>query len=168
MSHYQHLILDHCQIRFQYYEYTQAKEKVLKHDGYRYFLEPYALEWKNDHYYLIGYSHRSFMTTEGPESSRGTYPELPGAKEVSSVGTAYFLNSSGTSGSYAKKDDAAPAPIVAMHSISEATASQILNISFPPSFFYFGNSHHYGDSRNGCGKARKKLQVSADYTEQYH
>ena len=27
-------VLDHRQIRFQYYEYTQSKEKVLKHDGY--------------------------------------------------------------------------------------------------------------------------------------
>ena len=51
-------VLEHCQIRFQYYEYTQTKEKVLKHDGYRYLLDPYALEWKNDHYYLIGYSHK--------------------------------------------------------------------------------------------------------------
>ena len=51
-------VLEHCKIRFQYYEYTQTKEKVLKHDGYRYLLDPYALEWKNDHYYLIGYSHK--------------------------------------------------------------------------------------------------------------
>ena len=51
-------VLDHRQIRFQYYEYTQSKEKVLKHDGYCYLLDPYALEWKNDHYYLIGYSHK--------------------------------------------------------------------------------------------------------------
>ena len=51
-------ILEHRQIEFQYYEYTQTKEKILKHDGYRYLLNPYALEWKNDHYYLIGYSHK--------------------------------------------------------------------------------------------------------------
>lgn len=51
-------ILEHRQIEFQYYEYTQTKEKILKHDGYRYLLDPYALEWKNDHYYLIGYSHK--------------------------------------------------------------------------------------------------------------
>ena len=46
------------QIQFQYYEYTQKKERILKHDGYFYKLDPYALEWKNDHYYLIGYSHK--------------------------------------------------------------------------------------------------------------
>ena len=34
------------------------KKKVLKHDSYRYIVDPYALEWKNDHYYLIGFSHK--------------------------------------------------------------------------------------------------------------
>lgn len=51
-------ILDQHQISFQYYEYTPEKKKILKHDGYRYILDPYTLEWKNDHYYLIGYSHK--------------------------------------------------------------------------------------------------------------
>ena len=51
-------ILDQHQISFQYYEYTPEKKKILKNDGYRYILDPYALEWKNDHYYLIGYSHK--------------------------------------------------------------------------------------------------------------
>lgn len=51
-------ILEHRQIQFQYYEYTQEKKKILKHDGYHYILDPYALEWKNDHYYLIGFSHK--------------------------------------------------------------------------------------------------------------
>lgn len=51
-------ILEGRQIRFQYYEYTAEKKKVLKHDSYRYIVDPYALEWKNDHYYLIGFSHK--------------------------------------------------------------------------------------------------------------
>lgn len=51
-------ILDQHQISFQYNEYTPEKKKILKHDGYRYILDPYALEWRNDHYYLIGYSHK--------------------------------------------------------------------------------------------------------------
>ena len=42
---------NHQQIRFQYYEYTQEKKKILKHDGYYYVVNPYALEWKNVHYY---------------------------------------------------------------------------------------------------------------------
>lgn len=54
----QNAILESRQIQFQYYEYTQQKERVLKHNGYFYKLDPYALEWKNDHYYLIGYSHK--------------------------------------------------------------------------------------------------------------
>lgn len=54
----QNAILESQQIQFQYYEYTQKKERILKHDGYFYKLDPYALEWKNDHYYLIGYSHK--------------------------------------------------------------------------------------------------------------
>ena len=51
-------ILESRQIQFQYYEYTAEKKKVLKHDSYRYIVDPYALEWKNDHYYLIGFSHK--------------------------------------------------------------------------------------------------------------
>ena len=54
----QNAILESHQIQFQYYEYTQKKERILKHDGSFYKLDPYALEWKNDHYYLIGYSHK--------------------------------------------------------------------------------------------------------------
>ena len=54
----QNAILESHQIQFQYYEYTPQKERILKHDGYFYKMDPYALEWKNDHYYLIGYSHK--------------------------------------------------------------------------------------------------------------
>ena len=32
------------QISFQYNEYTPEKKKILKHDGYRYILDPDALE----------------------------------------------------------------------------------------------------------------------------
>ncbi len=49
-------ILDQHQISFQYMS-TRQRKKILKHDGYRYILDPYAF-WKNDHYYLIGYSHK--------------------------------------------------------------------------------------------------------------
>ena len=51
-------VLEKRQVQFQYYEYTPEKERVLKHGGYLYKLDPYALEWKNDHYYLIGFSHK--------------------------------------------------------------------------------------------------------------
>ena len=43
-------------ISFQYFEYTQKKEKVLKHKGYRYVFSPYALIWNRDFYYVVGWS----------------------------------------------------------------------------------------------------------------
>ena len=39
------------QITFQYFEYTPKKEKVLKHDGYKYRFSPYAMIWNRDCYY---------------------------------------------------------------------------------------------------------------------
>lgn len=46
------------QISFQYYEYTPQKEKILKHDGYRYRFSPYALIWSRDYYYAVGWSDK--------------------------------------------------------------------------------------------------------------
>lgn len=43
-------------ISFQYYEFTPNKERVLKHDGYRYVFSPYALIWNRDFYYVVGWS----------------------------------------------------------------------------------------------------------------
>ena len=45
-------------IAFQYIEYTAEKEKVLKHDGYRYEFSPYALIWSRDYYYAVGWSEK--------------------------------------------------------------------------------------------------------------
>lgn len=45
-------------ILFQYYEYTPRKEKILKHDGYRYQFSPYALIWSRDYYYVVGWSDK--------------------------------------------------------------------------------------------------------------
>lgn len=55
-------IIENRQIQFQYYDYTPEKVRVLKHDGYLYKLDPYALEWKNDRYYVIGFSHKHQCT----------------------------------------------------------------------------------------------------------
>lgn len=46
------------QVSFQYFEYTPQKEKVLKHDGYRYQFSPYALIWSRDYYYAVGWSEK--------------------------------------------------------------------------------------------------------------
>ena len=44
------------QVTFQYFEYTAAKKKVLKHGGQVYVVSPYALLWNNDSYYMLGFS----------------------------------------------------------------------------------------------------------------
>ena len=44
------------QVTFQYFEYTAAKKKVLKHGGQVYAFSPYALLWNNDSYYALGFS----------------------------------------------------------------------------------------------------------------
>lgn len=46
------------QVAFQYYEYLPTKEKVFKHDGYRYQFSPYALIWNRDFYYVVGWSEK--------------------------------------------------------------------------------------------------------------
>ncbi len=45
-------------IRFQYYDYTPDKEKVLRHGGEFYTCSPYAMLWNDDRYYLISYSDK--------------------------------------------------------------------------------------------------------------
>lgn len=45
-------------IEFQYIEYTAAKEKVLKYNGYWYHFSPYDLVWNNDCYYVLGWSEK--------------------------------------------------------------------------------------------------------------
>lgn len=42
-------------ISFQYFDYAPDKTKLLRHNGRRYSVSPYALIWNNDAYYLIGY-----------------------------------------------------------------------------------------------------------------
>jgi predicted DNA-binding transcriptional regulator YafY len=42
-------------IRFKYFEYNTAKEKVFRHDGAVYEVSPYALTWDDENYYLVAY-----------------------------------------------------------------------------------------------------------------
>ena len=51
------------QISFQYYEYNENRERVPKHDGYVYFVSPYAMIWKKDRYYLVGWSEKHGKVT---------------------------------------------------------------------------------------------------------
>lgn len=51
------------QICFQHFEYNGEKERVPKHDGYVYTVSPYAMIWKKDRYYLIGWSEKHGKVT---------------------------------------------------------------------------------------------------------
>ena len=42
-------------ISFQYFEYNIRKEKVLRHNGKKYILSPYAMIWNGDYYYVVGF-----------------------------------------------------------------------------------------------------------------
>ena len=43
-------------IAFTYVDYTSSGKKILRHDGEKYLVSPYALVWDGDYYYLIGYA----------------------------------------------------------------------------------------------------------------
>ena len=45
-------------ITFKYFEYNAEKERVLRHGGELYNVSPYALNWDDENYYLIGYDHK--------------------------------------------------------------------------------------------------------------
>ena len=46
------------QIRFRHYEYDANKKRIQKHRGYWYIVSPYALIWKKDRYYMVGWSEK--------------------------------------------------------------------------------------------------------------
>ena len=45
-------------ITFRYYEVDPFLKRVPKHNGYVYEVSPYALIWKKDRYYLVGWSEK--------------------------------------------------------------------------------------------------------------
>lgn len=45
-------------IIFEHYTYNSRLERIAKHDGYNYIVSPYAMIWKKDRYYLIGWSEK--------------------------------------------------------------------------------------------------------------
>jgi len=47
-----------CKISFRYFQYNLNKERLPRHDGEVYVISPYATIWKNDRYYLVGYSDK--------------------------------------------------------------------------------------------------------------
>ena len=44
-------------ITFHYFEYNRKKERVLRHDGKLYSVSPFALNWDDENYYLIGFDN---------------------------------------------------------------------------------------------------------------
>ena len=44
-------------VRFRYFEYNVAKQKVFRREGRAYTVSPYSLIWDNENYYLAGYDH---------------------------------------------------------------------------------------------------------------
>ncbi len=46
---------ENVQITFQYFNWNEQKERILRHDGARYQVSPWALTWDDENYYLIGY-----------------------------------------------------------------------------------------------------------------
>lgn len=42
-------------VSFQYFSWNEKKEKVLRHDGARPVISPWALTWDDENYYMIGY-----------------------------------------------------------------------------------------------------------------
>ena len=51
-------IKNNRKISFKYYNYNLKKERVPRHDGEIYVISPYATVWKDDRYYLVGYSDK--------------------------------------------------------------------------------------------------------------
>lgn len=46
-------------IKFRYFEYNAAREKVYRHGGAMYEASPWALTWDDENYYMIAYDHGS-------------------------------------------------------------------------------------------------------------
>lgn len=48
-------------ISFKYFEYNAEKDRVLRHDGKCYNVSPFALNWDDENYYLIGFDEEAGM-----------------------------------------------------------------------------------------------------------
>ena len=48
-------IIGNSQISFEYFDWNEKKEKILRHGGKRYVVSPWALTWDDENYYMIAY-----------------------------------------------------------------------------------------------------------------
>ena len=54
-------IADNKKISFQYFNWNEKKEMVLRHNGKYYKISPWSLLWDDENYYLIGYDEEANM-----------------------------------------------------------------------------------------------------------
>ena len=54
-------ITKNLSVTFKYFDYDVNKERVLRHDGRLYRVSPFALNWDDENYYLIGFDEESEM-----------------------------------------------------------------------------------------------------------
>lgn len=52
-------IIKNVKVSFQYFEWNEKKEKILRHNGKRYIISPWSLTWDDENYYMIGYDCES-------------------------------------------------------------------------------------------------------------
>ncbi len=52
-------ISNNVQITFQYFDWNEKKEKVLRHNGQKYLVSPWMLTWDDENYYMIAYDQNS-------------------------------------------------------------------------------------------------------------
>ena len=80
-------------VSFQYYDYLPTMKKILRNNGERYVLSPYALIWSEDRYYLVGYSDKRKTLTPF-RVDRMTLPEIleEDAVENAAFNPADFAN----------------------------------------------------------------------------
>ena len=76
-------------IRFLYFEYNVAKERVYRHDGAYYVVSPFAMTWDDENYYLVAYDSSASMMkhyrvdkmlhielSESPREGRDVYEKI--------------------------------------------------------------------------------------------
>ncbi len=49
-------------VTFSYFDWNTDKERVLRHNGEKYTVSPYALTWDDDNYYMIGFDSKEKKT----------------------------------------------------------------------------------------------------------
>ncbi len=52
-------ISNNVKISFQYFDWNEKKEKVLRHNGQKYLVSPWMLTWDDENYYMIAYDQNS-------------------------------------------------------------------------------------------------------------